>query len=334
MSHLPTALKKSRRLGISATLLTLALCFATLAPLCGCAQPEPPANERPSIVCTIFPQFDWTRQIIGDNAGAFDLTLLINDKTDLHNYQLSVADAVKISDCDLFIYVGGESDGWTVDLLKNATNEKMIVISLLDLLGASAKFDETMEGMEPEEKETDEEYDEHVWLSLNNARVFCPVIAAALCDLDPENAGDYRDNLDAYLKQLAALDAEYQDMTDSATEKTLLFGDRFPFRYLTDDYGITPYAAFSGCSAETEASFDTILFLAQKTDELQLKYIIVTESADQSIAQTIINNTEGKNQQILVLDAMQSVTSKDVQNGVSYVSIMENNLVALKEALN
>ena len=335
MSVTPYSPDSPRQSSIIAALVALFICLILLSCLGGCARAEVQASERPRIVCTVFPQYDWVRQILGDQADAFELTLLTNDATDLHNYQPSVADVVKISSCDLFIYVGGESDGWVGDLLKNTTNKNMAVINLLGLLGDAAKLEETLEGMETfGESYSEEDYDEHVWLSLNNTRLFCPAIAAALSDLDPGNAGEYRNNLAAYLEKLAALDAAYQESADSASEKTLLFGDRFPFRYLMEDYGLTPYAAFTGCSAETEASFDTIIYLAQKADELQLKNIIVTESADQSIAKTIIDNTKEKNQKILVLDAMQSVTQDDVQNGTTYFSIMENNLNVLKEAMN
>jgi len=261
------------------------------------------------------------------------LTQLLNGRVDLHNYQPSVDDIVKISACDLFIYVGGESDKWVGEALKSATNPNMIVINLLDALGNKAKIEEALEGMEEEDADDEENYDEHVWLSLKNAIFFCSVIADALSSLDAENAGKYKGNLDAYAGRLAALDAEYQAFADSSPVRTLLFGDRFPFRYLTDDYGLKCYAVFSGCSAETEAGFDTVIRLASKADELGLKTIIVTESSDQSIAKAIKNNTVGKNQQILVLDAMQSVTLSDIQNGATYLTVMESNLNILKEAL-
>ena len=331
--------KQIRR--IAAIMLALALQITILP---GCSRSYEPEEGKLSIVCTIFPQYDWVRQILGDRAESFELALLLNNRIDLHSYQPTVDDIVRVSTCDLFIYVGGESDGWAYELLKGAANKDMIVINLLGVLGDSAKEEEILEGMEEEEPEDeggydgeieyDEiEYDEHVWLSLRNAVVFCAAIAEALSSLDADGAEQYRNNLSAYAALLQALDIEYQAAIGEAPVKTLLFGDRFPFRYLTDDYGLTPYAAFSGCSAETEAGFDTIVFLANKVDELGLKTVMVTESADQSIAATIINNTEYKNQRILVLDAMQSVSSSDIQNGAAYLSIMESNLNVLREAL-
>jgi len=308
-------------------------------------------NAKYNVICTIFPPYDWVRQILGDNINDFNLTLLLGNKIDLHNYQPSVDDIIRISTCDLFIYVGGGSDNWVSSVLDEAANPDMIVISLLELLGDSVKTEEIVEGMEDDEHdehgnededgadeddhvhEDEDEHDEHVWLSLKNAQMFCAEIAAALSSLDANNAGKYGNNLKSFTEKLSALDMEYQTAVNSASGETLLFGDRFPFRYLVDDYGISYYAAFAGCSAETEASFETVVFLAEKVDELGLKNVMVTESADQTIARTIISNTKLKNQKILVLDAIQSVTSSDAYNGTTYLSIMEKNLEILKEAL-
>jgi zinc transport system substrate-binding protein len=312
--------------------------FLLIMMLPGCVQNAQP-DGKTSIVCTIFPQYDWVRQLLGDRADKFDLTLLLQSKTDLHNYQPSVDDLVKISACDLFIYVGGESDEWVEDALAQATNADMIAVNLLEALGGAAKEEEIKPGMEVEEEEGEDgeeegvEYDEHVWLSLKNARVLCAAIAEALVKLDAANAEVYRANLAAYDGKLSALDAQYQATVETAQVKTLLFGDRFPFRYLVDDYGLDYHAAFVGCSAETEASFDTIVGLAKWVDELNLRTVMVTESADQSIARTIIENTAAKNQRILVLNAMQSVTAGDIQAGATYLSIMESNLAVLKQAL-
>ena len=311
--------------------------------LSGCGSIAQSSADQPRIVCTIFPQYDWTRQILGNKADSFDLTLLLNNRMDLHSYQPSVDDMVKISTCDLFIYIGGESDVWVDDALRETSNKDMIVINLLNALGEAAKEEEIIYGVEDEKDGLGDEdigpdeeggYDEHVWLSLKNAQTFCSAIVSALSLLDKENTDVYQSNATAYIEQLSTLDTEYQRAIDAASIRTLLFGDRFPFRYLADDYSLSYYAAFPGCSAETEASFETVVFLANKADELNLRNIMVTESADQSIAKTVISNTSGKNQQILILDAMQSVTLDDIQNGSTYLSIMRNNLNVLIEALN
>lgn len=294
------------------------------------------ADEKLKIVTTIFPEYDWVKEILGENAENAEITMLLDDGVDLHSYQPTMEDILKISTCDLFVYVGGESDQWVDDALAEATNPNMKVINLLDQLGDSVKEEEVIEGME-EEKETGEEeepeYDEHVWLSLKNAKILCESIAEALEKIDPDHAKLYQSNADQYTKKLDELDWEYQAVVDSAAQKTVLFGDRFPFRYMVDDYGLSYYAAFVGCSAETEASFETIAFLSQKMDELQLKNIFTNEKSDQKIAKAILGNTKDKEQQILMLDSMQSTTSEDVSNGTTYLSVMENNLKVLKEAL-
>lgn len=319
------------------------------------------SSDKLQIVTTIFPEYDWVMQILGDKAADADVTMLLDNGVDLHSYQPTAEDILKIAGCDVFIYVGGESDGWVDDALAEAVNKDMIVINLLEVLGDSVKEEEVVEGMQEEDEhdhdhhhddedgdhdadedhdhdheheEEEVEYDEHVWLSLKNASVLCDAITDALSKADADNAAVYQANNEAYKAQLSALDAQYKEVVESAAFDTLLFGDRFPFRYLTDDYNLNYYAAFVGCSAESEASFETIVFLAGKTDELGLKSILTIENNDQKIAQTIRDNTADKNQEIYVLDSMQAVTSDDVKNGVTYLSIMTDNLEVLKKALN
>ena len=248
-----------------------------------------------SIVATIFPEYDWVREIMGDKFATADVTMLVDNGVDMHSFQPSAKDILKMGTCDLFIYVGGESDAWVNDTLKGAVNKNMKVVSLLDVLGDFAKEEEIVEGMEEADKEVngeDElEYDEHVWLSLKNTQILCAAIAEAIEELDPDNADVYRANVKAYNERLVALDNEYKSVVDNADNKTLLFGDRFPFRYLVDDYGLSYYAAFAGCSAETEASFETITFLSSKVDELGLFTICTLEETDHKIAETIKNRT-------------------------------------------
>lgn len=321
--------------------LLLAACL-TAALLAGCGSTGDSrgnGTEQLRIVATIFPAYDWARQILGADAENVELTLLLDNGTDLHSYQPTADDIITISTCDLFIYVGGESDRWVEDALKGAVNQDMMVICLLDALGDAVKEEELVEGMEGEAEDADHgheepEYDEHVWLSLKNASVLCRAISQQLKALDHANAGTYQANTDAYLARLDALDADYQAAVENAAFDTLLFGDRFPFRYLVDDYGLNYYAAFSGCSAETEASFETIAFLSDKLDELGLGAILVIEGTQHKIAETIVQNTASRNQAILPLDSMQAVTLADVEAGVTYLSIMENNLAVLNAALN
>ena len=322
-------------------LLTLAMLCSTLCACGGPAENHKTAAKY-SVVTTIFPEYDWVRCLLGDAAADFDLTILLDSGADLHNYEPTATDIVKVSECDMFIYVGGESDDWADDVLAQATNKDMTVIDLMEVLGDRVKIEEVKEGMEAEHEEDEEdeegeeegpETDEHVWLSLKNAAILCKYIAGKLGALAPEHKAAVDANAAAYVAQLNALDAEYQAAADGAAVKTLLFGDRFPFRYLTDDYGLDYYAAFVGCSAESEASFETIAFLADKVDELGLKAIMQIETADGTIAETIKNTTKTKDQTIYTLDSLQSTTAKDIAEGKTYLDTMKNNLAVLKDAL-
>ncbi|MGN0458773.1 MAG: metal ABC transporter substrate-binding protein [Eubacterium sp.] len=322
-------------------LLSIILCFSIIFAFGACSKNQNENNDNTkklSIICTIFPEYDWVKNILGDRVNDVDLTLLLDNGIDLHNYQPTVDDLVKISNCDMFVYVGGESDKWVADALANAENKDMIVVNLLEALGDSTKEEEVKEGMEIEEEEHSEgdeeaEYDEHVWLSLQNATVLCNALSEKIQSIDSENASIYDANTESYVKSLADLDNQYKDVCDKVNTKTLVFGDRFPFRYLVDDYGLDYYAAFVGCSAETEASFETISFLADKVDELNLNTILTIEGSDRKIAETIISNTVSKNQEILSLNSMQGITSENVKNGVTYLSIMTDNLSVLEKAL-
>ena len=323
------------------------------------------SGKKLKIVATIFPEYDWVRQILGDEAKNADITLLLDKGVDLHSYQPNAEDIAKISECDLFLYVGGESDGWVKDALKEGKNPNRKVINLLEALGNNTKEEEVVEGMQAEEEEGSQdsestaanqaaesqaagestaasaeseeeegpEYDEHVWLSLRNAESICEVITEDLKSLDSAHAAVYDANLKKYTEQLDSLDQQYTDTVKAAANKTLLFGDRFPFRYLVDDYGIKYYAAFVGCSAETEASFETVSFLAKKMDELGLKHVMTIEGPNKKIAETIIQNTKDKNQDILTLNSMQSTTEQDIESGETYLGIMQQNLEVLKKAL-
>ena len=292
------------------------------------------------IVCTIFPEYDWAKQIIGENNDQFELTLLLDNGVDLHSYQPTAEDILTISTCDVFVYVGGESDAWVKDALKESMNKEMKVINLMEILGEHVKEEEVVEGMQKEdeeeaadEEENEAEYDEHVWLSVKNAKILISSISETLQEVDEENKEVYIKNTENYLSDLEELDGDYQSVVKDGTKDTLLFGDRFPFRYMTDDYDLKYYAAFVGCSAETEAGFDTIIFLAEKMDELDLNCIIVTESSDEKLARTIISNTKDKNQKVIKLDSMQSATKKDIDAGTTYLSVMTKNLEILKDAL-
>ena len=348
--------------------LILALCAMLLLSLfAGCSTGDSTASSttRPdvagrtiSVVATVFPAYDWTRQIIGENKDQVALTLLLDKGTDLHNYQPTVEDIYKVSSCDLFIYVGGESDKWVPDALAQATNPNMKVLCLMDLLGSAALEEETLEGMEEhdhdhhdhededhdhededhghEDEDHDHEgpeYDEHIWLSLRNASLLCGKIEAALEEIDPQAKDSYAKNCKAYTEKLSALDKAYVEAVEAAPRKTLLFADRFPFLYMAKDYGLQCWAAFSGCSAESEASFETVNFLVNKVDELGLPCVMKIEGSATRLAETVISSSKAKNAKILELNSLQSVTAQGVAEGVTYYGVMEQNLEVLKQAL-
>ncbi len=289
-------------------------------------------KKKLSVVCSIFPQYDFCREIMGKDA---NIELLLKTKVDMHNYKPSAEDILKIKDCDLFIDIGGESDEWAEDVISSAGNKKLSVLSLINLV--EAKEEEQLEGMEEEEHEQGEdeeehehEKDEHVWTSLKNAEKIVRAITERLSSLDKTNAEKYQNNAAAYIEKLSALEKQYAETVKNAKRNTLVFADRFPFRYLADDYSLDCFAAFSGCSAETQASFETIAFLSEKVKEKSLPYVLVIDGSDGSVAKTVAAQSGAK---IKTLDSCQSVSEDEIKNGKSYLSIMTDNLEVLKEVL-
>ncbi|MDO4380110.1 MAG: metal ABC transporter substrate-binding protein [Clostridia bacterium] len=296
----------------------------------GTTKETPTENKKLSVVCSIFPQYDFCKEIAGDKA---ELTLLLKSKVDMHNYKPSAEDILIIKNSDLFIDIGGESDEWADEVLETAKSENLCVLSLIDVV--DAKDEEMLEGMEEEEHEEGEEHeeekDEHVWTSLKNAELIVKVITEKLCSLDEKNAEEYRKNSAFYLSKLSALEKEYAETVKTAKRKTLLFGDRFPFRYLADDYSLECFAAFSGCSAETQASFETIKFLVEKVKEKDLPFVLKIDGSDGSVAETIASQSKAE---VRTLNSCQSVSEDDIENGTNYLSIMTDNLSVLREVLN
>lgn len=293
--------------------------------------------EKITVLASVFPAYDWARNLAAGSDNV-SVDLLLKDGVDLHSYQPSAKDIVKISTADIFIYVGGESDQWVSDALKNSGNENQVVINLMEVLKGFVKEEEVVEGMqaddeseheegEEHEERTEREFDEHVWLSLNNAIASSNEIARVLMEKDESNAQIYMANLVSYVQALSSLKEAYANEFGG---KTIIVCDRFPFRYLTDEFGIKYYAAFVGCSAETEASFETIAFLAKKCQELDAKAVFVTESADKKIARTVISSANREGLPVITLDSMQSVTLKQAKKGADYLNIMRSNLEALK----
>ncbi len=342
--------------------------------LSGCSMNS--ASDKISIVATSFPEYDWVRQVIGDTQSNVELTLLIDTGVDIHNYEPTAEDILKISSADIFIHTGGESDEWVEDVLKQATNESMIVINLVDSLGDNVidtnhvdvyahtneedvyhdtddahehagehDHDEADEHDHDEADEHDhdddsnEHADEHVWLSLKNAIEYCKIITEKLSVIDAANKKQYEENSEAYIDSIKELDVQYETAVEQAPKDTVVITDRFPFIYLMRDYGINYYAAFEGCSAETEASFETVTFFADKIVELDIDAVLVLENGLYELAATIIASANDKKNvygeiTTLELDSMQSVSAEDIENGETYLGIMEQNLEILEVALS
>ena len=313
---------------IIALIVALVLCLSVFA---GCAsdKTEKTENGKFKITVSIYPLYDWMKNLTRD-AENVELNLLVGNGTDMHSYQPTADDMVGIAGSDMFVYVGGESDKWVDDAMNGIiSTDKTEVVNLLEALGDKVKTEEAVEGMQTEEEEEEEAADEHIWLSLKNAEELCQSLGDRLQKSDAKNAEVYRKNTESYSAELKALDASYADALSAKKNDTLLFADRFPFRYLTDDYHLKYYAAFAGCSAESEASFETVAFLSDKLRELALPAIITIDGSDQKIAKTV-KETSGCDVSILTLNSMQSETA---DSGDTYLSVMESNLEVLKKAL-
>ena len=324
-----------------------------------------PAQKKVSIVATTYPQYDWLKNVLGSHLDAVNLKLLIKNGTDLHSYNPSAQDIAAIASADMVVYIGGESDEWIEKALKATPKEGRVQVNLMEALGDRVKEEEIVEGMQAEDEHHHEhgdpsassgtedhhehaeahedhdhehaeeaENDEHVWLSLKNAEILVKNLAEAVAKLDTANASEYHMNAALYVAKISALDAQYRAATDSASLKTILFGDRFPFRYLVDDYGIKYFAAFVGCSAESEASFETVAFLASKMDSLALPAIFTIDGSNGKIARAILDaSKKSKEVAVLTLNSMQSVTDNQMKSGTDYLSIMRENLEVLKKAI-
>lgn len=341
---------------IACTLISATLCLTS------CSAKKTDTSGKLKVICTIFPEYDWFMNVSGEENPKIIPSLLIKSGVDLHNFQPSTKDMIDISECDLLIYVGGESDGWIKKALLNSTNPNQKVINLMEVLKENIKEEELVEGMQEEEEhhhdesedhDEDEEhhdegeeheegehhhheeieYDEHVWLSLKNAEIIVNAISETLCQMDGENAETYKTNAKKYILELKDLDGQYKDALKNPSEKPLIFCDRFPFRYMTDDYALSYYAAFKGCSTESEASFETIVFLADKVRENDSAYVIKIDNSSEKLADTVIATAKKPSCRIITLDSMQSTTLEDIFKGKTYTGTMKANLEELKKVI-
>ena len=308
-------------------------------------------NEKISVVATIFPQYDFVRQIAGDDV---ELKMLLKPGEETHSYEPTPQDIIAIQNSDLFIYVGGENDAWVEDILESMPDNGRKTLKLVDCVDTVEE--EHVEGMKEErghdhdeddaEHEEDEadheehgqedthsvhEIDEHVWTSPLNAIKIVEQIKEELCEIDPENASDYEENAEDYVAQLNELDQEFQDVVDHSKRRLMIFGDRFPFRYFAEAYGLDYYAAFSGCASDTEPSAATMAFLINKVQDENIKTVLKMELSNENIAKAI---AEATNADVKEFYSCHNLTAEQFADGETYLSLMEKNVETLREVLN
>jgi zinc transport system substrate-binding protein len=285
------------------------------------------AEGKLNVVTTIFPPYDFVREIAGDRV---NLTMLLPPGSESHSFEPTPQDIIKVQNCDVFIYVGGESDAWIERILESVNTEGKEIVTLMDCVEVVEEL--VVEGMEEEEEEEAEEpeYDEHVWTSPKNAKLIVEKIAGVLEQRDAANAGEYEKNTAAFLVKLTELDTAFQTLVNGAKRKTMVFGDRFPFRYFADAYGLSYFAAFPGCSTETECSAATIAFLINKVRAGKIPVVFHIELSNEKIAAAICEETGAKK---MLLHAVHNITKRDFDRGTGYYELMSQNVKNLREAL-
>jgi zinc transport system substrate-binding protein len=290
------------------------------------------ADKKISIVTSIFPQYDFVREIAKDKAELFQLLPL---GAESHSFEPTPKDIIKIKNCDIFIYTGGEGDAWINQILSSIDVKNKQIISAIKLVNAVEE--EIVEGMQEEEEEHEKggeeeaEYDEHVWTSPKNAKIIVKAISEALIKADAQNAQFYKQNTAEYIEKIDTLDKNFEDIVKNSKRKTIIFADRFPFRYFADAYGLKYFAAFPGCSTETEASAATIKFLIDKVKAEKIPVIFHIELSNEKMADTISEATGAKKK---LFHACHNVSKKDFKAGLGYIDFMTRNAEVLKEALN
>ena len=322
--------------------ICLLLMLCAVLSICSCGATNKESDGKIKILCTLFPQYDWLRNITSGVENV-EVSLIIANGTDPHSYQPTAADIMSISNCDMLVYVGGDSDTWVKKAVERSKNSSLTEIALSEIDGIElhdiSATSHTHEGHSHGEHSHDGHshgaLDEHLYLSLENACVAVRELCGILCGIDPDNKELYIENAADYIIQLFALSENFRvDIEElPEDERFMLFADRFPFVYLLSDYGIHYAAAFEGCTTDVDADFDTVIRLIHEADEHNVKYIAVTESSDKALAQTVISSTRSKNQKIVTLNSMQSVTRTQINNGATYLSIMEENINTVRTAL-
>lgn len=316
-----------------AHILFVALLFA-LAGLAGCGgggktgTAAAPGDEKLRVAATIFPPYDFVREIAGEGV---ELIMLLPPGAESHSFEPTPQDIITIQNCDVFIHVGGGSDAWIEGILGSMDTEGIAILSLMEMV--EAKPEERVEGMEAGHAHNDAqepELDEHVWTLPQNAMRIVQVLSDTLCSLDAAHADTYKENATAYLGELEALDGAFEEVVANAARKTLVFGDRFPFRYLADAYGLDYYAAFPGCAAQAEPSAATVAFLIDKVETEDIPVVFHIELSNEKMTDTICADTGAQKR---LLHSCHNVTRAEMEGGAGYLSLMTQNVEALKEAL-
>ena len=299
--------------------------------LTGCTPPVD--TDELTVITTAFPAYDFARQIAGDYA---NIRMLLSPGAEAHSYEPTPKDMIDIQNCDLFIYAGGENEAWVTDMISSLEIDEDKVIAMLDTV--PPLYEETVEGMESDHHHDEscehhhdtEGYDEHVWTSPRNAALIAKAIADKLCRIDPANAAIYAARYEDYEAQLSNLDASLRSVIGGAKRRTVVFGDRFPARYFTEEYGLEYFAAFPGCSADTEPSAATIAFLIDKVKEQNIPVVFSIELSNGRLAAAIAEATGAK---VLTFTSCHNLTKEEFASGATYISLMEQNLANLQEAL-
>jgi zinc transport system substrate-binding protein len=304
--------------------MVIMLSLSVRALFAGGEKEEADKSGKPQVVTVNFPAYDFSRQIAGDQ---INLTMLLPPGAESHSLEPTPRDIIKIKNCAVFIYTGGESDEWVDRILKSMDVSKKKIVRMMEAVDLVKE--EIIEGME-KEKEENIAYDEHIWTSPKNAVRIVRAIANALCEADAANASFFRKNAESYAAELEKLDAEFQAVVNGAKRKIIIFGDRFPFRYFTDAYGLKYYAAFPGCSTETEPSAATVAFLINKIRAEKIPVVFYIELSNEKMADTIAAETGAKK---LIFHSCHNITKRDFDQGVTFLEIQKANVPRLREAL-
>lgn len=314
--------------------IILLLALVSILPVVetGCSDGKANDDDRPLVVSTIFPSYDFARNVAGKHA---EIKLLV-DVTDSHSYSPTAMDMVLIEECDVFIYTGGEGDLWAKDFLSTIDCSDKVVINMLD--AADHLYEVTEDGHSHGEHEHSHEeeavYDEHVWLSPTNALSITKAICEALCSIDPSHTEAYQSNTAQYCGELESLDQSFHELVKGATHNSIVVADRFPFRYLCDDYGISYCAALSGCSSASDLTASDYIELAEHLADEDMKVIFTAEYSDGTIAQTVKRESGRENIEIRTLHSCHTLTRGQIDKGATYLSLMKANIKALEQALS